>query len=546
MRYVLRHKSFRFFLALVVLYGVIFTTCGTLVAKEKLNWNNLLTVLEKPPESISKSELKRTKDSVFGMDSVVADDMESGIAFAASEHLPGVQVIKTGSGVGFIATGAGVYDRYSNINSTRLSQRQAYVVAFMNAKKELSVALKGLSVEGRETLASSVFQQDDSDVSSSSSKSRYTERAEEAVQAVLSGYTTYEVFDDEKNTVYVSLVTTPKTRSACLSVSGALVDAVSLSAGLKRVFREITAGVVPPVGGRVVNVPETGEVAVVSFGSAIIKETGDSAQNAQERLISQRRARARADSSMVAILRGDDYMWRYGFNSSLDKDSSRYKDYVEDDSTMASSTALKNQKKLFLSAFEASEESSSVVRGKLPEGTSSRSWYSKNGAWCYVADVYLTSSNVHAKKAASEMVKGKPYKPEPVKVKVSAQDKETFTETSSVKVNWQDGYINVVGEAVAPDGKAYTAQGKLLAKRGSMLDLQRNFLEFIKGVKLDSRTTMKDLMVENDIVNSSTKGIVKHIRIYKSSWDGEIYTLYGRVPVKEMKNLVKSMARYVK
>lgn len=535
--------SCRFCVVLFVV-AVLSMSCGReSFAEEPLNWDRLLNVMDKKTDEAPAKNVEKTRDKDLGLDCLRADRMEDGASLAVSEHLPGVRVIRTGSGVGFVATGAGVYERHPNPNATRLSQRQAYVVAFMKAKKELAAALEGLSVQGRETLAVSVFQEDTENKSASTSECNFSEKIDEAVSAVLKGYTTYEVYDDGENTVYVSLVSTPKTRSACRVVSGGLVEASSLTAGLDRVFREIVAGVVPPIGGRVVDVPETGEVAVVSFGSAIVREMATGAQSAQEKLVAQRRARARADRSMVALLKGDDYMWKYGFNASLDKESASYKDYVEDPN--GANGDVSPEKNAFFSSFRESEQASSLVKGKLPEGVSSRAWYSRDGAWCYVAEVYTATSTTRAKKAADEM--GRVADPVAESATTSSSEmRESLQETPTVQVDWDRGIVKVTGEAVAPEGKANTGQGKLLAKRGAMTDLQRNFLEFLEGVRIDSQTTMKDLMVEDDQVSSTARGLVKQIRVVKGTWDGEVYALSGEVKVLHVEDLVRSMIEYTK
>ena len=103
-------------------------------------------------------------------------------------------------------------------------------------------------------------------------------------------------------------------------------------------------------------------------------------------------------------------------------------------------------------------------------------------------------------------------------------------------MNWTENYIEATGTAVAPTGKK-GAQGKALARRGATLDLQRNLLEFLKGVQIDARTTMNDFMAE-DRVRSELSGIVKNVEIMNGEWDGEAYTITGRIKLPAVRVVV--------
>ena len=128
---------------------------------------------------------------------------------------------------------------------------------------------------------------------------------------------------------------------------------------------------------------------------------------------------------------------------------------------------------------------------------------------------------------------GTPSKPgsEPLSVPVK--------ETLNTHIDEEEGIVEILGEAVAPEGKEDTGQGKLLARRGAYLDLQRNFLEFIKGAQVDAETLMEDLMVTSDEVNSTVKGYMKRIVIREESWDGSVFTVKGSMSLKEIDKLLK-------
>ena len=103
-------------------------------------------------------------------------------------------------------------------------------------------------------------------------------------------------------------------------------------------------------------------------------------------------------------------------------------------------------------------------------------------------------------------------------------------------MNWTENYIEATGMAVAPTGMK-GAQGKALARRGATLDLQRNLLEFMKGVQIDAQTTMNDFMAENR-VRSEISGIIKNVEVMRGEWDGEAYTVTGRIKLPPVRAVV--------
>jgi hypothetical protein len=76
-------------------------------------------------------------------------------------------------------------------------------------------------------------------------------------------------------------------------------------------------------------------------------------------------------------------------------------------------------------------------------------------------------------------------------------------------VNWSAGYIEATGIG-APSEQSYgKPQARPLALRSATVVAQRNLLEVTKGVQIDSVTTVKDFMVESDIINTRVSGLVK-------------------------------------
>ena len=130
-------------------------------------------------------------DPLFGMQRFDSPSFEKAAAKAAAQHSPGVWMIQTGSGMGFVATGDGSYPKnLSNANAAREAHRQAYVAAHMRAKKNLAQALRGLPLEARERLAEEAYDEDNARESLNSRSSRYDEQIFQALEATLRGFVT--------------------------------------------------------------------------------------------------------------------------------------------------------------------------------------------------------------------------------------------------------------------------------------------------------------------------------------------------------------------
>jgi hypothetical protein len=94
-------------------------------------------------------------------------------------------------------------------------------------------------------------------------------------------------------------------------------------------------------------------------------------------------------------------------------------------------------------------------------------------------------------------------------------------------LDFTNDYIEAEGMGVNPSG-ANNAQGKALARRAAIVDLQRNLLEFMNGVQVDARTTMENFMAD-DRVRTELHGIIKNVELLDGEWDGESYTIRGRI-----------------
>lgn len=83
------------------------------------------------------------------------------------------------------------------------------------------------------------------------------------------------------------------------------------------------------------------------------------------------------------------------------------------------------------------------------------------------------------------------------------------------QINWETDTIEAIGTGVPPVNAKNPAQAKGLARRAAIVDAQRNLLESIKGVQVDSETTMENLTITSDVVKTKVTGLVRGARIVR-------------------------------
>ncbi len=80
-------------------------------------------------------------------------------------------------------------------------------------------------------------------------------------------------------------------------------------------------------------------------------------------------------------------------------------------------------------------------------------------------------------------------------------------------VDWSRMVITAKGIGAPPANAANIAQARAMARRAAIVVAQRNLLEIVKGVRIDSQTLVKDFMTQSDIIRSQVSGIVRGSRL---------------------------------
>lgn len=107
-------------------------------------------------------------------------------------------------------------------------------------------------------------------------------------------------------------------------------------------------------------------------------------------------------------------------------------------------------------------------------------------------------------------------------------------------VNWEKGAeadVEAWGVGLPPENMP-AARGTALARRAAIVDAYRQLAETIKGVQIDAETSMRDLAIESDIVNTKISALVKGARIVEETAnDDGSYTVRMAIPLYGVKSV---------
>ena len=88
------------------------------------------------------------------------------------------------------------------------------------------------------------------------------------------------------------------------------------------------------------------------------------------------------------------------------------------------------------------------------------------------------------------------------------------TEQPNGRVNWTEQYIEAKGESVIDSDRfPNPAQAKAMATRGAVVVAQRNLLEIINGVQVNSETVVVDMITTSDVIYTRVDGVIKGAEI---------------------------------
>lgn len=97
------------------------------------------------------------------------------------------------------------------------------------------------------------------------------------------------------------------------------------------------------------------------------------------------------------------------------------------------------------------------------------------------------------------------------------------------QVNWQTGLVKATGIGAPPENAANMAQARAMALRAATVVARRNLLEVVKGVQIDSATTVENYMVKEDLIVSQVQGFLQNSQILNTKYmsDGSVEVEVG-------------------
>jgi len=100
---------------------------------------------------------------------------------------------------------------------------------------------------------------------------------------------------------------------------------------------------------------------------------------------------------------------------------------------------------------------------------------------------------------------------------------------TSGKVDWTTGVITAVGIGAPPAQPANAAQARAMAERAAQVVAYRNLLEAVKGVRVDSTTTVENFIVTSDVIRTEVSGIIQGAMIMDKKYmsDGSVEVTVG-------------------
>jgi len=100
---------------------------------------------------------------------------------------------------------------------------------------------------------------------------------------------------------------------------------------------------------------------------------------------------------------------------------------------------------------------------------------------------------------------------------------------SSGKVDWSTGVLTAVGIGAPPAQPANAAQARAMAERAAQVVAYRNLLEAVKGVRVDSTTTVENFMVTSDVIRTEVSGIIQGATVMDKKYmsDGSVEVTVG-------------------
>lgn len=100
------------------------------------------------------------------------------------------------------------------------------------------------------------------------------------------------------------------------------------------------------------------------------------------------------------------------------------------------------------------------------------------------------------------------------------------------RTDWANGMITMTGYGVAPSSARTYGQARIQARRAAFLDACRNLAEYVQGIQVTSDTTVRDMAVESDVIQTHVTALVRGAKIVSETADSDTtYEVTIQVPM---------------
>lgn len=330
------------------------------------------------------------------VDVVHATTVQDAFAFASRALIEsGVGAIYVdmgeGKGTGVLWSGLGSYPpKASNPDLQREAKRRAYQSAYIRAQAQAARHMGTRTIDQLSTLTSRVVTIIDEETSAVNESQIEARRIQETVHEFIKGAVIWEVHDDTSaGSVVVVLASTPRSRGLLRHENVHYIEGPDLSTALDEILKEVRSGVVPPVGGRTIVVPESGELAWVAFGSDTIVLAEGAQLSAGRRQLARKKAEMRASAAMADLLLGTEIRSQ---TMLLDVSQSARQEFEEVESNSERGySKLDALRRVLSERSELTEDITAASRGVLPPGITTRYYEDSELGWMYAVMVYSPS-----------------------------------------------------------------------------------------------------------------------------------------------------------
>ena len=299
----------------------------------------------------------------------------------------GVETIEVGSGIAVISAATAYYDvDIANPALLLQGQRFASMQASLGAEAALVRYFEGMDQTALTKMTESFQSEDRADSTSMRAEFSGEQSGAEVARGVLRGAVVYEVQDrPDEGAITVWMASSPKTRTALARTGERGVSFADYQAGLDHIVSTVLSGTMPPIGGSILSVPETGETAFVGYGMGLINpnavKRGGRFLGAAKKA-AKNKSRGLAGASLLGCIQGKPIEVEGEF-------SEQYSSLITDDGVSAEADAMSVT--LDREALQAAQS------GTVPPGVIFKSVTSEDGHWVYT---FAILRGVAAKKEA--------------------------------------------------------------------------------------------------------------------------------------------------